>query len=104
MTKTTPWLKPTLSIAFLFSVRMLGLFMLIPVFTLYASNLDTDNPILIGIALGIYGLSQALMQIPFGMMSDRWGRKPIIILCLLLLILGSLLGATTHSIYGMIIA
>jgi MFS family permease len=98
------WFKPTLSIAFLFSVRMLGLFMLIPVFTVYAQQLETSSPILVGMALGIYGLSQAMMQIPFGMMSDRWGRKPMIIIGLCLLICGSLCGAVTHSIYGMIIA
>lgn len=88
----------------MFSIRMLGLFMLIPVFTIYAHQFTHATPILVGIALGVYGLSQAILQIPLGMMSDRWGRKIIISLGLVLLILGSILGALTHSIYGIIIA
>jgi MFS family permease len=91
-------------IAAIFACRMLGLFMLIPVFTPLATHLLGATPVLIGLALGGYGLSQGLMQIPFGMLSDYYGRKPIITLGLLLFALGSLLGALTHSIWGMIIA
>jgi len=83
---------------------MLGLFMLIPVFTVYANYLDAATPTLIGLALGSYGLSQGLLQIPFGMLSDRFGRKSILTIGLLLFACGSLLGAFTDSIYGMIIA
>jgi MFS family permease len=83
---------------------MLGLFMLIPVFTVYATQLTSATPTLIGIALGSYGLSQGLLQIPFGMLSDRFGRKPIITLGLILFVCGSLLGAFSTSIYSMIIA
>lgn len=98
------WLNNTFSIAALFSFRMLGLFMLIPVFTLYATHLEAATPALLGIALGSYGLSQGLLQIPFGLLSDRYGRKPIITFGLILFACGSLYGALTHSIYGMIVA
>lgn len=98
------WLQRVLPIAAIFSFRMLGLFMLIPVFSVYAAQLHASTPALIGIALGGYGLSQSVLQIPFGMLSDRYGRKPIISIGLLLFMFGSLLGAYTDSIYGMIIA
>lgn len=98
------WLRTVLPIAAIFSCRMLGLFLLIPVFSLYANNLTGATPALIGLALGCYGLSQGLLQIPFGLLSDRYGRKPMIIAGLVLLALGSILGATTHSIAGMMIA
>ena len=98
------WLSSVLPIAALFSFRMLGLFMLIPVFTIYANHLSSATPMLIGVALGSYGLSQGLLQIPFGILSDRFGRKPILTLGLILFALGSLLGACTTSIYGMIFA
>ena len=98
------WLNSVFPIAALFSFRMLGLFMLIPVFTVYANHLTAATPTLIGIALGSYGLSQGLLQIPFGMLSDRFGRKPILTVGLILFACGSLFGAFTTSIYGMIIA
>ncbi len=98
------WLNSVFPIAALFSFRMLGLFMLIPVFTVYANQLTSATPALIGVALGSYGLSQGLLQIPFGILSDRFGRKPIITLGLILFTCGSLLGAFSTSIYGMIIA
>lgn len=98
------WSKVVFPIAGLYACRMLGLFLLIPVFTLFATKLDGSTPQLIGIAFGAYGLSQACMQIPFGMLSDRLGRKPMIAFGLLLLVVGSLLGAWTHSIWGMICA
>ena len=59
---------------------MLGLFMLFPVMSVYASEYDNSSPILIGLAIGIYGLTQAFFQIPFGYLSDRYGRKPLLIL------------------------
>lgn len=98
------WSKTVFPIAAIFSFRMLGLFLLIPVFSVYAENLQGATPTLIGLALGGYGLTQGLLQMPFGMLSDKWGRKPIITLGLLLFTLGSLLGALTNSIYGMILA
>jgi len=99
-----PWLGNALSVAMIFSFRMLGLFLLIPVFTTYGVKLNGATPTLLGIALGCYGLSQGLLQIPFGMLSDRYGRKPLLTLGLILFALGSLLGACTQSIHGMIIA
>lgn len=99
-----PWSKTVFPIAAIFSFRMLGLFLLIPVFSLYAEKLDGATPILIGIALGIYGLAQGFLQMPFGLFSDKIGRKPIITLGLILFACGSLLGALTESIYGMILA
>lgn len=98
------WLHNVLPIAAIFSFRMLGLFMLIPVFTVYAAHLHHATPTLMGIALGCYGLSQGLLQIPFGLLSDKLGRKPVITLGLILFIIGSLIGALTHSIYGIIVA
>lgn len=98
------WLNTVFPIAALFSFRMLGLFMLIPIFTVYATHLSGATPTLIGIALGGYGLSQGLLQMPFGMLSDRFGRKPVLTFGLILFACGSLLGAYTTSIYGMIIA
>ena len=82
--------------------RMLGLFMLLPVFSLYTNRIPSATPTLVGIALGIYGLLQACFQIPFGMMSDRIGRKPVITAGLILLGIGSVLAALSHSIYGII--
>jgi MFS family permease len=85
------------------SLRMIGLFMVLPVFSIYAQTLDFATPTLIGMAIGIYGLSQALFQIPFGILSDRVGRKPVILTGLLIFAAGSLLAATTDSIYVMIL-
>ena len=98
------WFNSVIPIAAIFSFRMLGLFMLIPVFTVLGEQLTGATPTLIGVALGSYGLSQGILQMPFGLLSDRFGRKPMITIGLILFALGSLLGALTHSIYGMIIA
>lgn len=98
------WSNSVFPIAALFSFRMLGLFMLIPVFTVYATHLTSATPTLIGVALGSYGLSQGLLQMPFGFLSDRLGRKPVITLGLILFAIGSLIGALSTSIYGMIFA
>jgi MFS family permease len=96
MTRTE--LCAVLSLSSIMSLRMIGLFMVLPVFTLYASQLAGATPTLIGLAMGIYGLAQALLQIPFGAISDRVGRKPIIAVGLLIFSLGSLLCAIAHSI------
>lgn len=98
------WSKTVIPIAAIFSFRMLGLFLLIPVFSVYAVSLHGATPTLIGFALGGYGLTQGLLQMPFGMLSDKLGRKPILTLGLILFACGSLLGALTDSIYGMIFA
>jgi predicted MFS family arabinose efflux permease len=87
----------------IFSLRMLGLFLILPVFAIYAKALPEVTPLLIGIAIGVYGLTQALLQIPFGMLSDHIGRKPVIIGGLLIFALGSVVAASAESIHGIII-
>jgi MFS family permease len=95
--------KSALSLALLMSFRMLGLFMILPVFSLYAQHLPGVTPHLIGMALGIYGLTQACLQLPFGILSDKIGRKPVIFMGLVLFAIGSVVAALAHSIEGIII-
>ena len=90
------------SLAAVFSVRLLGLFMIYPVFAAYAHGLTGASPYLVGEALGIYGLSQGLLQIPFGLLSDRVGRKVMIVIGLLLFAAGSAVAALSTSIGGVI--
>jgi len=91
------------SLAAVFSVRLLGLFMIYPVFAAYAQQLSGATPYLIGEALGVYGLSQGLLQIPFGLLSDRFGRKRMIVIGLVLFGIGSAVAALSTSIGGVII-
>ncbi len=91
------------SLAAVYMVRMLGLFMILPVFTVYGAELKGHTPLLIGLALGIYGLSQATFQIPLGRLSDRIGRKPVILTALTLFITGSVVAALSHTIVGVIV-
>lgn len=95
--------RASLGLASIFGLRMLGLFFIMPVFTLYADQLTSATPTLIGLALGAYGLTQAIFQVPMGMASDRIGRKPIIIGGLLIFALGSVVAALSTSIYGVIL-
>ncbi len=95
--------RAAVALAAVFSVRLLGLFMIYPVFAAYARNLSGANPYLIGEALGIYGLSQGLLQIPFGVLSDRLGRKVMIVFGLVLFAAGSAVAALATSIGGVII-
>jgi len=95
--------KAALSLSTIYGLRMLGLFMILPVFSLYATELSGSTPLLIGLAMGAYGLTQALFQIPFGMLSDRYGRKPLIIAGMLIFALGSVVAAISESIYGVIL-
>src|SRR5690242_9942631 len=88
--------RAVISLSSIMSLRMIGLFMVLPMFTLYASQLQGATPTLIGLAMGIYGLAQAILQIPFGALSDRIGRKPVIMAGLLIFSLGSLLCAIAH--------
>jgi len=91
------------ALAGVFSVRLLGLFMIYPVFAAYARTLNGASPYLIGEALGIYGLTQGLLQIPFGLLSDRIGRKVVIVFGLVLFGIGSAVAALSSSIGGVIV-
>jgi MFS family permease len=93
----------TLKISSILATRMFGLFMIFPVFSVYAVQYDNSTPYLIGLAIGIYGLTQALLQIPFGYLSDQFGRKPIIIIGLILFFIGSVIAANANDIIGIII-
>ena len=95
--------KAVYGLAGIYGFRMLGLFMILPVFALYASHLEAATPLLIGLAIGIYGLTQALLQIPFGFLSDRVGRKPVIIGGLLLFAIGSVVAALADDIWWILI-
>lgn len=90
-------------LSLIFALRMLGLFMILPVFSISAHQYSGSTPMLIGLAIGAYGLTQALLQIPFGMLSDRFGRKQIITLGLLLFAAGSVVAALAESIEMIII-
>ena len=94
--------RAAISLASIFSIRMLGLFMLFPVISLYQDVLIGATPALIGFAIGVYGFTQGLLQIPFGLISDRIGRKPVIFIGLLLFALGSVIAAMSESVYGVI--
>jgi len=92
------------SLASIFALRMLGLFLILPVFAVHARSIPGgDDRALVGLALGIYGLTQGVLQIPFGAASDRWGRKPVIVAGLLLFAVGSFIGAFAHDIFWTII-
>ena len=94
--------KSLFGLAFLYAFRMIGLFMLLPVLSLYADQYSGSTIILVGFALGIYGLTQGLFQIPLGFLSDRFGRKPIIFIGMLIFFLGSIIAATSETMWGLI--
>lgn len=94
--------RAVFSLALVLMLRMLGLFMLLPVIALVAAAMEGQTPLLIGLAVGIYGLTQAALQIPFGVLSDRIGRKPVMWLGLGIFVLGSLLAWQAADIYWMI--
>ena len=89
-------------VALISMIRMFGLFALLPVLSLYATDLEHQTPLLIGMAVGAYGLTAALFQVPLGALSDRIGRTPVIILGLGVFVAGSALAAMSDSIYGII--
>jgi len=92
--------RASVALAGLFACRMLGLFLLLPVFAVAARGLPGgDDPARVGLALGMYGLTQAVMQIPFGLASDRWGRRPVVIAGLLLFIVGSVVCARADDVF-----
>lgn len=91
--------RASVSLASIFALRMLGLFLILPVFAVHARGIPGgDDATLVGLALGIYGLTQAALQLPYGMASDRWGRKPVIVAGLLVFALGSFLAAGADDI------
>lgn len=95
--------RAAFSLALVYAMRMMGLFMVLPVFTLYADQYQGVTPALMGLAIGVYGLTQGLLQVPFGMMSDKFGRKHLIVFGLLLFLAGSIVAALATSIYGIIL-
>ncbi|MFT5758933.1 MAG: MFS family permease [Alteromonadaceae bacterium] len=94
--------KAAFSLAAVFGLRMLGLFMILPVFAIYGEQLVGFSPIWIGLAIGAYGLTQAMLQIPMGILSDKYGRKPIILIGLLVFLSGSVVAAMSDTIYGVV--
>lgn len=99
---TTKTYRATTFIGLIMAFRMLGLFMILPVFTPLAHGFHDFSPALLGIALGVYGLTQACLQIPFGLLSDKIGRKPVIIAGLCLFALGSLLAARANTLHMLV--
>ena len=96
--------RASVSLASIFALRMLGLFLVLPVFVLEAARLPGgDDPARVGLAMGIYGLSQALLQIPFGLASDWWGRKPVIAAGLVLFAAGSFIAAWAPDLHWLVI-
>jgi predicted MFS family arabinose efflux permease len=91
------------SLASLYGFRMLGLFMVLPVLALYQHQYAGASPLLLGLALGIYGLTQAVLQIPLGLLSDKIGRRPVIVAGLLMFVLGSLVAAMADTMIGLVI-
>lgn len=92
------------ALAAIYGTRMLGLFLLLPVMALYAGGLPGATPALAGLAVGAYGLTQAVLQIPFGIASDRYGRRPVIVIGLVLYAVGSVFGALAGTIGAVIAA
>ncbi len=96
--------RASFSLASIYALRMLGLFLVLPVFVLEAHNYPGgDNPALVGLAMGIYGLTQALLQIPLGLASDRLGRKPVILAGLALFAVGSMVAAWAPSLTWLVV-
>lgn len=96
--------RSSIALAGIFALRMLGLFVILPVFALFAGTLPGgDDRLLVGAALGIYGLTQGLLQIPFGAASDRWGRRPVIATGLLLFAAGSFAASLADTLPGVIL-
>ena len=95
--------RATWSLASIYALRMLGLFMILPVLSLFAEQLEGSTHALIGLAMSIYGLPQVILQIPFGLLSDKFGRKKIILIGLLLFFIGSVIAAFSTTIYGVLV-
>jgi predicted MFS family arabinose efflux permease len=97
-------IRAGISLASIFALRMLGLFLILPIFAIHAKTLpDGGNLTLVGLAMGIYGLSQACLQIPFGIASDHYGRKRIIVIGLILFAIGAIIAAMSTTVMGILI-
>lgn len=94
--------KAAFSLATVFGLRMLGLFMILPVFAIYGEELAGYSPLWLGVAIGAYGLTQAVLQIPVGILSDKFGRKPVILFGLVVFLIGSVVAAMSETIYGVV--
>ncbi|WP_038167735.1 MFS transporter [Thiomonas sp. FB-Cd] len=96
--------RSSMTLASIYGLRMLGLFLILPVFAIYARTLPGgDDHLLVGLALGIYGLTQAVLQIPFGIASDRFGRKPVMMFGMVIFALGSFMAGASHTLDGIIV-
>ena len=99
-------MRASMALAWVYALRMLGMFLVLPVLALYAASLPDagDNKMLVGLAMGMYGLTQALLQLPLGMASDRFGRKKVIYLGLLVFAVGSFMAAVATSLPMLVLA
>ena len=99
-------MRASMALAWVYALRMLGMFLVLPVLALYAAGLPDagDNKMLVGLAMGMYGLTQALLQLPLGMASDRFGRKKVIYLGLLVFAVGSFMAAVATSLPMLVLA
>lgn len=96
--------RSSLSLASIFALRMLGLFLVMPVFALEAAKMPGgDDVVQVGLAMGMYGLTQGILQIPFGMASDRFGRKPVMVVGLLVFAFGSMVAAWAPTLYWLVV-
>lgn len=95
--------KKVLPLSLILSLRFLGLFLVLPVLSIYALSLDGATPFLVGVIVGGYALTQAIFQVPFGTMSDKIGRKPTLLVGLIIFLIGSLIAATSTDIYTLMI-
>jgi len=95
--------RAAIAIAFMIALRMYGLFLILPVFSVYAQDITGSTALLVGVAIGIYDLTQAFLQIPMGFLSDIWGRKKVIGMGLGLFLIGSVIAAVANDIYTIII-
>lgn len=100
ITKTE--VQSILILSTIFALRMAGIFMILPILTIYAISLKGSNEYLIGVAIGIYGILQIIFQLPFGLISDKIGRKPVIIFGLIISAIGTEISALTNEIWGLI--